>query len=188
MSNSHVSIRSICVYCGSQNGTSQHFRTAAQTLGKMIGENNLNLVYGGGTRGIMGIVAQNALDAGAHVTGIIPQFLLDKEATEDGLKHLSEVIVTDNMHDRKRQMFEKSDAFVTLPGGIGTLEELVEMMTWAQLGRHQKPIVIANVDNFWQPLEDLFSHMTEFGFIHTQHLVKPMIIDDVEDIIPKLLA
>lgn len=181
-------IKNICVYCGSQPGTSPSFKMAADAIGASMVAHGLNLVYGGGTRGIMGQVANACLQNGGHVTGIIPEFLLEKEASREGLSHLSDVIVTKDMHARKHLMFEKSDAFITLPGGIGTLEELTEMMTWAQLGRHNKPIVIANVDNFWHPLQELFDHMSAQGFIHTQHLVKPIVIDDPRDIIPHLLA
>ena len=108
----------------------------------------MRLVYGGGTKGIMGAVADGALRAGGKVTGIIPRFLINKEATETALDRLDELVVTENMHERKHKMFEKSDAFVALPGGIGTVEEIVEIMTWAQLGHHRKPIVFANIEGF----------------------------------------
>lgn len=181
-------IKNICVYCGSQPGTSTSFKSAANIIGKDMAENQIGLVYGGGTRGIMGQVASACMENGGHVTGIIPEFLMEKEASQEGLSHLSDVIITQDMHTRKTLMFEKSDAFITLPGGIGTLEELTEMMTWAQLGRHDKPIVIANIDNFWRPLQDLFDHMSAQGFIHTQHLVKPIVIDKPENVIERLLA
>lgn len=181
-------IRTICVYCGSQPGNSPQFKLAAQTIGKSMAENNIKLVYGGGTRGIMGMVAQSVLDNGGYVTGIIPRFLMDKEASEESLQKLSETIVTENMHERKTAMFERADAFITLPGGIGTLEELIEIMTWAQLGRHNKPIAIANIDKFWDPLQELITHMSDQGFIHTQHKVKPLIIDKAEDVVPQILA
>lgn len=188
MTNSIQLIRSVCVYCGSQLGASPEFRDAANTLGKSIAEHHIRLVYGGGTQGIMGAVADSALKAGGHVTGIIPEFLLGAEGDVDRIAHLSESIITKNMHERKHAMFEHADAFITLPGGIGTLEELTEIMTWAQLGRHNKPIVIANIDGFWDPLMELITHMVKQGFIHTQHLVKPIVIDKAEDIIPRLLS
>ena len=187
MTNSNQSIRSICVYCGSQTGVEPAFKTAAQTLGTAIAENGLKLVYGGGTHGIMGAVADAALEAGGHVTGIIPEFLLGKEGDVDRVGHLTRSIITKNMHERKHKMFDHADAFVTLPGGIGTLEELTEIMTWAQLGRHQKPIVIANINGFWDPLTTLISHMSAQGFIHTQHLVQPIVIDNADDIVPSIL-
>ncbi len=187
MTNSNQSIRSICVYCGSQTGVEPAFKSAAETLGKSIAENGLKLVYGGGTMGIMGAVADAALNAGGHVTGIIPEFLLGKEGDVDRVGHLTQSIITKNMHERKHKMFDHADAFITLPGGIGTLEELTEIMTWAQLGRHQKPIVIANINGFWDPLTKLISHMSAQGFIHTQHLVQPIVVDKAEDIVPSIL-
>lgn len=161
---------------------------AGRILGRSIAENGLRLVYGGGTRGIMGAVASGVMSSGGAVTGIIPEFLMDKEASKHSLSALTEVIVTQDMHERKHKMFEQSDAFVTLPGGIGTLEEIVEIMTWGQLGRHKKPMVFANINGFWNPMLDLLKHMSDEGFIHTAHLVKPMVIDRVEDIVPAIIA
>jgi uncharacterized protein (TIGR00730 family) len=188
MNEKNIPIRSICVYCGSQPGRDQSFINAGRILGKSIAENHLRLVYGGGTKGIMGAVASGVLSHGGRVTGIIPEFLMDMEATRHSLGQLSELIVTPDMHDRKHKMFERSDAFVTLPGGIGTLEEIVEIMTWAQLGRHRKPIVLVNVNGFWDPLMTLVQHMAEAGFIHTAHLVQPIVIDAAEEVVPALLA
>ncbi|MEK1926270.1 MAG: TIGR00730 family Rossman fold protein [Rhizobium giardinii] len=188
MNEKNIPIRSICVYCGSQPGRDQSFINAGRILGNSIAENHLRLVYGGGTKGIMGAVASGVLSHGGRVTGIIPEFLMDMEATRHSLGQLSELIVTPDMHDRKHKMFERSDAFVTLPGGIGTLEEIVEIMTWAQLGRHRKPIVLVNVNGFWDPLMTLIQHMAEAGFIHTAHLVQPLVIDAAEEVVPALLA
>jgi hypothetical protein len=156
-------------------------------LGKSIAAHGLRLVYGGGTKGIMGAVAAGVLANGGQVTGIIPDFLVDMEATRHSLSQLDELIVTEDMHARKHAMFERSDAFVTLPGGIGTLEEIVEIMTWGQLGRHEKPMVFANVAGFWNPMLDLIDHMRAEGFIHRAHLVRPMVIDDIEQIVPAIL-
>ncbi|WP_394688664.1 TIGR00730 family Rossman fold protein [Hoeflea sp.] len=181
-------IRSICVYCGSQPGNNPAYRTAAETLGAAMAKHGIDLVYGGGTRGIMGAVAESVMAGGGKAIGIIPEFLMDKEASRQELGSLSELHVTDDMHQRKHMMFERADAFVTLPGGIGTLEEIVEIMTWAQLGRHTKPMVFANVSGFWDPLNALLGHMAQEGFIHTAHLVRPMVIDKAEDIIPAILA
>ncbi|MBO0662859.1 TIGR00730 family Rossman fold protein [Jiella sp. MQZ9-1] len=180
-------IRSTCVYCGSSPGRSPSYIAAARSLGAQLGQAGINLVYGGGTRGIMGAVSDAVLAAGGKVTGIIPQFLIDMEATERELQRLDELIVTADMHERKHLMFERSDAFIALPGGIGTLEELVEIMTWSQLGRHQKPVVIANIDGFWDPLARLFEHMAEEGFLHSAERLKPLVIDSVDDIVPALL-
>jgi len=132
----------------------------------------------------MGAVADGAMRAGGPVTGIIPRFLITKEATENALQRLDELLVTDNMHQRKHKMFEKSDAFVALPGGIGTVEEIVEIMTWAQLGHHRKPIVFAG---FWNPMLEMLDHMRAEGFIHTGHLVRPLVVDDPHRIVPAIL-
>ena len=148
----------------------------------------MRLVYGGGTRGIMGAVARGTIEAGGKVTGIIPRFLMNKEATEAALGRLDDLIVTEDMHTRKHTMFEKSDAFVALPGGIGTLEEIVEVMTWAQLGRHRKPIVFANIEGFWNPMLALMDHMRSEGFVHTGHLVQPVVVDTAAAIVPAILA
>jgi uncharacterized protein (TIGR00730 family) len=145
-----------------------------------MAKHGIDLVYGGGTRGIMGAVAESVMAGGGKAIGIIPEFLMDKEASRQELGSLSELHVTQDMHQRKHMMFERADAFVTLPGGIGTLEEIVEIMTWAQLGRHTKPMVFANVSGFWDPLNALLGHMAEEGFIHTAHLVRPMVIDKAE--------
>ena len=181
-------IRSICVYCGSQSGNEQEFVEAARQLGASIANNGIRTVYGGGTGGLMGAVAESALAAGGAVTGIIPEFLKNREAANLDRFSFDELIVTKDMHERKHAMFEKSGAFVALPGGIGTLEEIIEIMTWAQLGRHQKPMVLANVSGFWDPLLDLLRHMSEAGFLHTAHLAHPLVVSDPADIVPAILA
>ncbi|MBD8553085.1 TIGR00730 family Rossman fold protein [Rhizobium sp. CFBP 8762] len=188
MQKENDTIRSVCVYCGSQPGTDPDHMEAGRLLGKSIAEHGLRLVYGGGTKGIMGAVASGVLKHGGQVTGIIPEFLMDMEATRSKLTTLNELIVTSDMHQRKHTMFERSDAFVTLPGGIGTLEEIVEIMTWGQLGRHRKPIVFANINGFWDPMLELVRHMRDQGFIHTGHLVQPLVIDQPQDIVPALLG
>lgn len=160
-------LRSICVYCGSNDGRSPEYARAAERLGRDMAEAGVRLVYGGGSVGLMGIVARSVLAHGGIVTGIIPQFLRDREVM---LKEVTELIVTADMHERKRIMFERSDAFVALPGGIGTLEEVVEMMTWAQLEQHAKPILIVNVNGFWDSLIALFGRMTRDGFLHKDFL------------------
>ncbi|WP_331373882.1 LOG family protein [Sinorhizobium chiapasense] len=188
MTKQNTPIRSICVYCGSQPGRDAAHMQAGRTLGKSIADHGLRLIYGGGTRGIMGAVASGVLSAGGEVTGIIPEFLMDKEATRHSLGQLNELVVTADMHERKHKMFERSDAFVALPGGIGTLEEIVEIMTWAQLGRHRKPMVFGNINSFWNPMLELLQHMRDQGFVHTAHLVQPLVIDRPEDIVPAILA
>lgn len=181
-------INSICVYCGSQPGNDPAFMDAARTLGSHIAKANIRLIYGGGTYGLMGEVADGVLDAGGIVTGIIPEFLVGREGRNEDLEKLSEVIVTKDMHERKQKMFERADAFVTLPGGVGTLEEIVEIMTWAQLGRHKKPIVFANVNDFWNPMFAQLEAMKKTGFLHSMQNLKPIIIDDASKIVETLLA
>lgn len=181
-------IQSVCVYCGSSPGRDDIYLKAGHTLGRSIAESGLRLIYGGGTKGIMGAVSDGALRAGGKVTGIIPSFLINKEATNAATNRLDEMIVTENMHERKHMMFEKSDAFVALPGGIGTVEEIVEVMTWAQLGRHRKPIVFVNIKKFWDPMLMLIEHMRAEGFVHTGHLVNPLVIDKADAVVPAILT
>jgi uncharacterized protein (TIGR00730 family) len=176
-------IRTVCVYCGSGPGTNPRFIEAAKTFGKILAENGIRLVYGGGSIGLMGAVATSVLDHGGTVTGIIPDFLTIRE---NALKRVQEQIVTPDMHERKRLMFERSDAFVALPGGVGTLEELVEQLTWQQLGRHSKPVLIANIENFWEPLLALLAHMRATQFIRPSLAVEILKADRVEDILPRL--
>ena len=178
-------IKTVCVYCGSGPGTNPRFTEAAMALGKTFAENKIRLVYGGGSVGLMGAVAKSALDHGGAVTGIIPDFL---RARENALTRVQEMIVTPDMHERKRLMFEHSDAFVALPGGVGTLEELVEQMTWQQLGRHTKPVLLANIDGFWEPLIALLSHMRATEFIRAALPLEVLKADRVEDILPRLRA
>ena len=178
-------IRTICVYCGSGPGTNPRFIEAAIALGRILAEHGIRLVYGGGSIGLMGAIATSVLDHGGSVTGIIPTFLT---ARENALTRIQEMIVTPDMHERKRLMFERSDAFVALPGGIGTLEELVEQMTWQQLGRHTKPVLLANIDGFWEPLLALLAHMRATEFIRAGLAVNILKAERVEDILPRLRA
>ena len=176
-------IKTVCVYCGSSPGTNPRFLEAASAFGKILAENGIRLVYGGGSNGLMGAVANGVLDHGGSVTGIIPEFLVNKEHMLAGAQ---EIVVTRDMHERKRVMFERADAFVALPGGIGTLEELVEQLTWAQLGRHRKPILLANIAGFWEPLCELLDHMKALGFLHSANRLNYLIADKVEEILPAL--
>jgi uncharacterized protein (TIGR00730 family) len=178
-------IKTVCVYCGSGPGTNPNFVKAAVTLGKILARNKVGLVYGGGSVGLMGAIATATLDHGGTVTGIIPDFLTSRE---HALSEVQEMIVTRDMHERKRLMFERSDAFIALPGGVGTLEELVEQLTWQQLGRHSKPILLANVDGFWEPLLALLAHMRSTAFIRPTLAVNVLQAERVEDILPKLRA
>jgi len=158
---------------------------AAKALGKVFAENDVRLVYGGGSLGMMGAVASSVLDHGGRVTGIIPDFLT---ARENALTRVQEMIVTPDMHERKRLMFEHSDAFVAMPGGVGTLEELVEQLTWKQLGRHAKPVLLANIDGFWEPLLALFAHMRATEFIRPSLSFDILKAERVENILPQLRA
>lgn len=178
-------IKTVCVYCGSGPGTNPNFIEAAKALGKALADSKIRLVYGGGSLGLMGAVATSVLDHGGTVTGIIPDFL---RMRENALTRVQEMVVTPDMHERKRLMFERSDAFVALPGGLGTLEELVEQLTWQQLGRHAKPVLLANIDNFWEPLFSLVAHMRQTEFIRAGLTVDILKADKVEEIVPRLRA
>ncbi|WP_136658677.1 TIGR00730 family Rossman fold protein [Nitratireductor sp. XY-223] len=179
--------RSICVYCGSQAGNDPVFEAAAVTLGRSIAENDIRLIYGGGTHGIMGAVAGAVISGNGLVTGIIPEFLKSREAGNGKKLSFDELIVTRDMHERKHTMFEKSGAFVALPGGIGTLEEIIEIMTWSQLGRHKRPMVLANIAGFWDPLLELLNHMGTTGFLHSAHLAEPLVVSDASEIVPLIV-
>ena len=176
-------IRSICVYCASGPGNAPGFMDAARSFGRILAENSIRLVYGGGSVGLMGALAEAVLDHGGAVTGVIPDFLVNREHM---LTRVQQRIITRDMHERKRVMFEHADAFVALPGGIGTLEELVEQLTWAQLGRHKKPILILNELGFWDPLCALLDHMKNLDFIRVELSINLLVAERVSDILPKL--
>src|SRR5215470_2666086 len=178
-------INAVCVYCGSSAGTEPAFGEAAGQFGKILAENDVRLIYGGGSVGLMGILADAVLAHGGKATGIIPDFLTQRERPR---RLGQELIVTRGMHERKRTMFDRADAFVALPGGIGTLEELVEQLTWAQLGRHKKPILMLNIDGFWDPLVELIDHMRNLGFIHSELLFDYLVARKVDEILPMLMA
>jgi uncharacterized protein (TIGR00730 family) len=176
-------IRKICVYCGSGPGTDPAYVEAARGFGAILANNGIGLVYGGGNVGMMGELAKAVLDHGGEVTGIIPEFLV---AREHALREAHNLIVTRDMHERKRKMFELADAFVALPGGVGTLEELVEQITWVQLGRHKKPILLANINEFWDPLCALLDHMKALKFIRGDLDFDLLVAAKVVDILPML--
>jgi uncharacterized protein (TIGR00730 family) len=178
-------LKNICVYCGSANGTDAVFVSAAEDLGRRIGEAGCGLVYGGGDNGLMGVVARATIASGGRVTGIIPDFLKKRE---NPLAEAQELVVVPDMHTRKRMMFERADAFVALPGGVGTLEELVEQLTWVQLGRHTKPVVIADIGGFWRPLLSLFAHMRNSGFIRPEFELRYLVAEKIEDVLPMIEA
>lgn len=176
-------IRNICVYCGSAQGADPIYEAAAASFGRIMAKAGIGLVYGGGGNGLMGAIARAAHAAGGDVTGIIPDFLLRKDKP---LPDIQECIVVPDMHTRKRLMFERADAFVALPGGIGTLEEMVEQLTWVQLERHTKPVVIADIGGFWRPLLDLFAHMRERRFIRPSFEIRYLVAEKIEDILPMI--
>jgi uncharacterized protein (TIGR00730 family) len=175
------SLKNICVYCGSGTGHNPAYVEAAREFGRILVKDGIGLVYGGGSLGLMGEIARTVLHEGGHVTGIIPSFLSERERM---LLEVQELHVVEDMHQRKRLMFLKSDAFVALPGGLGTLEEFVEQLTWSQLGRHNKPIVLANIDGFWDPLLTLFKRMQAEAFIRPGLELKLELVERVEDIVP----
>ena len=178
-------IKSICVYCASGPGKNPAFMDAAKTFGRILAENGIRLVYGGGSVGLMGALAESVIDHGGAVTGVIPDFLVNREHM---LLSVQERLITRDMHERTWVMFERADAFVALPGGVGTLEELVEQLTWAQLGRHKKPILALNIARFWDPLCALLEQMDKLDFIRANLPVTLLVADRVEEILPKLVA
>ena len=178
-------VRNICVYCGSNGGLNPAYAEAARGLGQLMAEASVGLVYGGGGLGLMGELARSVIEHGGRVTGIIPGFLSEKERM---LRDADELIVVEDMHQRKKLMFDRSDAFVALPGGIGTLEELVEQLTWAQLGRHAKPIVLVDIAGFWAPFLALIQHMKAESFIRPSMDVRFHKVERVEDVLPAIDA
>src|ERR1700727_3659707 len=178
-------IRNVCVYCGSSDGDDARYGDAAEDFGRTLAADGVGLVYGGGGEGLMVRLARSTLAGGGYVTGIIPSFLIRKEHP---LTAVQEMLVVEDMHERKQAMFDRADAFVALPGGIGTVEELVEQLTWAQLNRHTKPILIADIGGFWRPLLALLAHMRIEGFIREGFEARYLVAEKIEDVLPMLLA
>ena len=176
---------SICVFCGARFGSDPAASDIARQLGSLLAQRGISLVYGGGGVGLMGLVANAALDGGARVVGVIPRFLLQREA---GHPDLTETIVVETMHERKLQMFERSDAFVVLPGGIGTLEELFEVLSWRTLGLHSKPIVIVDQGGYWEPLAALLRSIVGRGFAEPGHLDHVAFVRELSEILPAIEA
>ena len=178
------SLKSVCVFCGSSDAADPAYLRAAGELGRALAQAKLRLVYGGGGVGLMGATARGAHEAGGEVLGIIPDFLLGKERALETVEH---VIVT-SMHQRKQMFFEESQGFVILPGGIGTLEEVVELLSWRRLDLHTMPVVFYNPDNFWGPLFALFQHTVDAKLTPASFMGAWTVVDRVEDIVPALLA
>lgn len=176
-------INSLCVFCGARSGAKPLYNAEAARLGELCGQNAIEVVYGGGHVGLMGIVADAAMTAGGKVTGLIPEQLLQREI---GHREISELIVTQGMFDRKDQMIERSDAFAVLPGGLGTLDELFEVVTLFQLGYHQKPIVLVNIAGFWDPLKALIQQILEQGFVEPEVHSMMQFVDSADAVLPAL--
>ena len=175
----------LCVFCGARFGADPATRDTAIGLGRLLATKGITLVYGGGGVGLMGLVANAALDNGGRAIGIIPNFLLQREA---GHPALTETVVVETMHERKLQMFERSEAFVVLPGGIGTLEEFFEVLSWRTLGLHNKPIVIIDQGGYWQPLAALLRGVVEGGFAEPTHLDHVAFVSELKDVLPAIAA
>lgn len=178
-----TALKSVCVYCGSAFGANPNHRGSAERFGELLGRNGIDLVYGGGRVGLMGVIADSALKNGSKVIGVIPEHLQSKEVGHQGI---SELRIVPNMHERKELMFQLSDAFVILPGGFGTLDEAFEMITWRQLRLHDKPIVLLDNDGYWAPFVRLNEHIVQQGFAKPAALSLYTVIDDVEAVIPAL--
>ncbi len=176
------SMKSLCVYCGSRAGNDPDFLRAAQFIGREAARRDWRIVYGGGKLGLMGATAGAARDAGGKVFGIIPDFLVEMEGVLDGVDH----VIVKTMHERKIRMFDDADAVLTLPGGIGTLEELIEVLSWARLALHRKPIVVLNLNGFWEPLKTLLTHIVEEGLAAPELLGDLVFVDRPEDVFPAL--
>jgi uncharacterized protein (TIGR00730 family) len=178
-------VRSLCVYCGSSNLVAPRFLDAAFDFGRLIGRAGVRLVYGGGRVGLMGRVADGALAEGGQVTGIIPHHLHRREVAHGAV---SDLLVVDSMHERKQRMAELSDAFAVLPGGYGTIDEMFEILTWRQLGLHDKPIVLVDLDGYWQPLERMVDHFAAEGFISPTNRGLYQRVERIEEVLPTLAA
>lgn len=176
-------IRSVCVYCGAHAPQTPAHLQAATRLGELLAAHNITLVYGGARIGMMGVLADSALKKGGNVIGIIPDHL---QQSEVGHTSVSELHVVPNMHTRKQMMFDKSDAFVVLAGGIGTMDELFEMLTWRQLKIHNKPIILVDTDGYWQPLLALLNHIIDSGYASPSIRELYTVVGDVEDVMPLL--
>ena len=178
-------MKAIAVYCGANPGASPHYAEAARALGRALVGRGLELVYGGGHVGLMGIIADEVLRLGGAVSGVIPQQLVDRELAHPGLTRL---FVVKDMHERKAMMAQLSDGFVALPGGMGTLEELFEMLTWSQLGIHAKPVGVLNVAGFYDQLVGFMGHLKQEGFVKPQHAGLMMVESDPDTLLTRLMG
>ena len=173
-------IKKVCVYCASSSKVNSQYVETARKLGKILTENDLELVYGGGSVGLMGVLADSVLENGGRVTGVIPRFMVEVEWQHNGL---TELVLTETMHERKEKMAELADAVVALPGGCGTMEELLEMITWKQLGIHSQPIVIVNVNEYYTHLLAQFQQAADELFMRPQHLEMWSVVTDADEVL-----
>jgi uncharacterized protein (TIGR00730 family) len=178
-------VKRVCVYCGSAARVAEPYRESARRTGRLLAQSGIELIYGGGRVGLMGLTAEAALAAGGHVVGIIPDFLHARELAHTSV---SELIVVSSMHERKQRMIERADAFAILPGGLGTLDETLECITWKQLGLHDKPIVIVDVEGYWQPLAALLDHVIAAGFAHSKMRDAVQVVRSPEELMTALAA
>ena len=178
-----VAIRSVCVFCGASSGRDPRYAAAAAVVGERLATRGIRLVFGGGHRGLMGIVADATLAAGGEAVGVIPRALVERELAHDGL---TELRVVESLHERKALMAELADAFAALPGGFGTLDELMEQLTWSQLGLHAKPVGLLDVEDYWRPLVALARHATEEGFVRETDLASIAVAADAEALLDQL--
>ena len=176
-------IGSLCVYCGSSSSGPPSHKVAAIRLGQIMAAHGIRLIFGGGRIGLMGALADSAIAGGGEVIGVIPRFLDEHEISHTGVTRLE---ITDSMHERTQLMAELSDGFIVLPGGLGTLDETLEIITWKQLNLHDKPIVIVNIDDYWQPLEWLIGHTVSNGYTHPENSEIVTILSNVDDVLPTL--
>ncbi|MBH69461.1 MAG: TIGR00730 family Rossman fold protein [Rhodospirillaceae bacterium] len=170
----------VCIFCGSSEGYRPSYCSAAEQLGTVLGRSGIDIIYGGGRTGLMGKVADAALAAGARVTGVIPTFL---KKTEIAHQNLSELIVTDCMHTRKRIMYDRANLFVSLPGGVGTLDETVEVMAWVQLNIFRKKIILLNIESYWEPFVDLIRHSYDEGFSKEENMSIITLVESIDSLL-----
>jgi uncharacterized protein (TIGR00730 family) len=176
-------LTSVCVFCGSSPGARPAFREAAETLGRQLAEDGVSLVFGAGRVGVMGAVSEACLKAGGTVTGVVPEHLTQAEVPVEGL---SDLIIVPDMHTRKRIMFDRSDAFVVLPGGFGTMDETFEILTWKQLGLHDKPVILVDIEGYWAPFLRFAESMLAEGFIRPPAMALFRVVHRPEEILPAL--
>ena len=176
-------IKSLCVYCGSRPGNNENFRLLAKKMGEIMSKNQIKLIYGGGNVGLMGIIATSVMDNGGQVHGIIPGHL---DKTEIAHPNLTKLTIVENMHQRKRLMFDHSDAFLVLPGSIGTLDETIEVITWKQLKLHDKPIILLNSENYWNPFMELLRNIINYEFTMKETLDLFNVVNSPDEVLPLL--